>query len=93
MDKKSFFTLILLSLTISISGCVSATPVITPSGQQGFTIDCSAMNDIGHCYKKAGEICGSNGYEIYAQNNKAQSFFSPANRTMIVRCKNSNEKQ
>jgi hypothetical protein len=70
-----------------LSGCVIATPIITPTGQQGFTIDCSSMNDVGQCYKKAGELCGSAGYEIFDQNNKTASFWSAANKTMVVRCK------
>lgn len=76
-----------LAAAVSLSGCVTATPVITPSGQQGFTINCSAMNDVGQCYKKAGELCGSAGYEIFDQNNKPASFWSAANQTMVVRCK------
>jgi len=76
-----------LSSILALSGCVTATPIITPSGQQGFSLNCSAMNDIGQCYKKAGELCGGNGYEIYDKNNKPQKFFSAANQTMVIRCK------
>ena len=76
---------------VALSGCVTATPITTPTGDQGFTINCSAMNDIGHCYKKAGDICGSNGYEIFDQNNKPVSFWSGANQTLIVRCKKPEE--
>ena len=72
---------------LALSGCVIATPIITPSGQQGFTLDCSAYNDIGQCYRKAGELCGGNGYEIYDQNNKPEGFFSSSNQTMVMRCK------
>lgn len=80
------------AVCVALSGCVTATPIMTPSGDQGFTINCSAMNDVGHCYKKAGDICGSNGYEIFDQNNKPASFWSGANQTLVVRCKKSEEK-
>lgn len=75
----------------ALGGCVTATPIITPGGQQGFSLDCSAFNDIGQCYRKAGEICGGNGYEIYDQNNKPEGFFSPSNQTMVMRCKQPGE--
>ncbi|WP_139351392.1 hypothetical protein [Rhodanobacter sp. B05] len=76
-----------LSAILALSGCVTATPIMTPSGQQGFSLNCSAMNDIGQCYKKAGELCGGNGYEIFDQSNTPQKFFSAANQTMVIRCK------
>ena len=72
--------------------CCGATPIITPSGQQGFTLDCSAMGDIGQCYKKAGELCGGNGYEVLNQNNTEGSFWTSPNRTMVLRCKVPGEK-
>ena len=84
--------IIAAGIVASVSGCVIATPVMTPNGQQGFTINCSAMNDVGQCYKKAGELCGSNGYEIFDQNNKPATFWSGANQTMVVRCKAPGEK-
>lgn len=74
MSKFSFLRAFSAAATLVLGGCVTATPVITPSGQQGFTLNCSAMNDIGQCYKKAGELCGSNGYQIYDQNNKPVLF-------------------
>ena len=75
------------AFVVALSGCVTATPIITPTGQQGFTLNCSAMNDVGYCYKKAGELCGSSGYEIFDQNNKPASFWSDSNQTMVIRCK------
>ena len=38
-------------------GCVTATPLITPSGAQGFSPDCSAMNDIGQCCTSVWTVC------------------------------------
>jgi len=84
---KAIFAAGTLSAILALSGCVTATPIITPSGQQGFSLNCSAMNDIGQCYKKAGELCGGNGYKIFDQNNKEQKFFSAANQTMVIQCK------
>ena len=81
----------IITISATMAGCVVATPIITPSGQQGFTIDCSAMNNIGYCYKKAGELCGGSGYEVFDQNNKPVTFWSGANQTMVVRCKSPQE--
>ena len=86
MYKKSISAASVIAV-LALGGCVTAMPILTPTGQQGFTLNCSALNDIGQCYKKAGELCGSNGYQIYDQNNKAVSFWSGANQTMVVRCK------
>lgn len=91
MYKLSFLRVLSATAALALGGCVTATPVITPSGQQGFTLNCSALNDIGQCYKKAGELCGSNGYQIYDQNNKPVTFWSGANQTMVVRCKTPGE--
>lgn len=81
-------SLIILSLFL-LSGCVtpSATPLITPSGKQGFTIDCSVFGDIGQCYKKAGELCGGNGYNVHDKTNTPASFWTPSNRTLVISCK------
>lgn len=87
MYLKIVFAVVGLTAIATLSGCVTATPIMTPSGQQGFSLNCSALNDIGQCYKKAGELCGGRGYEIFDQNNKPQRFFSAANQTMVIRCK------
>lgn len=86
---KSF--IVATFLAVMLSGCVVATPIIAPNGQQGFAIDCSTMNDLGQCYKKAGELCGGNGYEILDKNDERATFWSDANKTMVVRCKLPNE--
>ncbi len=72
---------------VGLSGCVTAIPIITPTGQQGYTIDCSSTADIGLCYKKAGSLCGLMGYEIFDQTNHQPGFWTAANRTMVVRCR------
>jgi hypothetical protein len=38
-------------------GCLTATPLIAPSGAQGFSPDCSAMNDIGQCCTPVWTVC------------------------------------
>jgi hypothetical protein len=92
MKSNTCFGIGLCALALaSTLGCVTAMPIITPSGDQGFSLNCSAMNDIGLCYKKAGELCGGNGYEIFDKNNQPASFWSGANQTLVVRCKRPGE--
>mgnify|MGYP001770497693 CR=1 FL=1 len=58
--------LILVSLIIVlISGCATATKTFTSDGKQGYSINCSgtALN-WGMCYEKAGQLCGTKGYEV-----------------------------
>lgn len=74
-----------------LGGCVTVTPLITPSGAQGFSVNCSDMNDIGECYKKAGELCGTNGYEVIDRHNAQDSFWSESNQTLVIRCKQPGE--
>jgi hypothetical protein len=79
--------LALFASLFSLVACMAiATPVITPSGEQGFDINCTATN-IGMCYKRAGELCGSNGYEIFNQNNEMGGFFTKSNQSMVIKCK------
>ena len=72
-------------------GCVHSTPMMTPNGDRGYAINCSATNDIGDCYVRAGLMCGPSGYEVLNQQNKAQGFFTPADKTLVVRCKSFQE--
>lgn len=74
-----------------LGGCVTVTPLITPSGAQGFSVNCSDMNDIGECYKKAGELCGTTGYEVIDRHNAQDSFWSESNQTLVIRCKQPGE--
>lgn len=48
-----------------LSGCgARVTNIVTPSGKQGFSLNCGAKMD--RCMEKAGELC-PNGYNIVHQ--------------------------
>ena len=50
------------------TGCATATKTYAPDGKEAFNIDCSGtLLSWGMCYQKAGNLCGSRGYEIIAQ--------------------------
>jgi hypothetical protein len=61
--------LYLLGMSITLSACVAATETYAPDGRKAYNIDCSLTN-WGQCRQKAGQICGSLGYEIVAQDGE-----------------------
>ena len=80
-----------VALAMGLSGCLTATPVMTPDGQQGFSINCSDFRSLDMCYQKAGEICGANGYKVINQQNESGGLFTSPNNTLLMRCKNASD--
>ena len=87
---------LILLLGIILSGCASATKVTLPSGEKGFSIDCSGTAvPISKCMEKAGEVCPS-GYEVISSHNERGTMFNPfqgkgeyiptSNKGMMIRC-------
>lgn len=91
-----------LLIIVCISGCATASKTYTPDGKEGYIINCSgsALN-WGMCYEKAGEICGTKGYEVVDKSGDTGSIVSGnqfgvyggsvINRTMMIKCKECNE--
>ena len=69
-----------------LSACTTAQPIMTPNGQQGFTVDCSALT-MAQCYQKAGQLCGANGYKVFNSIDRRSGFFTPSEKQMIIACK------
>lgn len=56
---------------IILSACASSTPTFAPDGREAFSLNCSGtLRDWGMCHEKAGEICGSKGYDVLVQNGE-----------------------
>ena len=95
---------------ISLAAC-SSKPVYTADGQQGHVVTCTpgwtgglvgavanASTSWAQCYERAGELCGTAGYDIiqqvgengvYGQASNNGGFVSSTNnRMMMVKCKN-----
>lgn len=81
-----------------MTGCATQKTTYLPDGSQGYSIDCSgqALN-WGMCDTKAGQTCGSRGYEVVRRDGE-QSPTAVANstglyagafvqRTMLIKCK------
>jgi len=65
MKKACLFALVL-------TGCTTAAPVYLADGSKGFNISCGgAVQSFGDCHAKAGEICGSKGYEVVNREGDA----------------------
>ncbi|WP_413194907.1 hypothetical protein [Pararobbsia alpina] len=90
-----------LGFALLAAGCstTSMNRTYLPSGDVGFTINCSgdsSDSNWGECYKKAGEACGNYGYDVISkdQDNGAAGgtlagVFSAnvKNRSLVVKCK------
>ena len=84
--------------TLLLAGCAHASKTYLPSGENGYTINCSGTAlTWGNCYKKAGDLCGSKGYDVIAVNGErgAAVIANPSllygsttiSRSMLIKCK------
>jgi hypothetical protein len=98
--KQHMRNAVLALAAISLSGCaVSVKPVYGPDGVQAHAITCSSGLGLnwGHCYEKAGEICGARGYKVWNQAGSQSSVISGGDgsifgasseeRTLLIECK------
>jgi hypothetical protein len=89
-----------ISLLVFILGCGAvASKTYLPSGEEGYTISCSANYQTwGHCYQKAGNLCRNRGYDIIMKSDDDKGaevyasqhalYGSTTNkRSMIIKCK------
>lgn len=61
-------TPILFMAAFGITGCATAAKTYNQDGRVGYAINCSgAVNSWGKCYEKAGETCGTKGYDILSR--------------------------
>lgn len=87
-----------LSIMLLLFGCATASKTYTSDGEEGYVINCSgsALN-WGMCYEKAGDICGTRGYEVLEKSGDTGAMVttgqygvfggSTNNRSMVVKCK------
>ncbi|QIE24483.1 hypothetical protein SBC1_23840 [Caballeronia sp. SBC1] len=94
-------TAAVMAAALTLAGCADTSKMTyLPSGDTGFAINCSggdASTSWAECYKKAGEMCGSYGYDVVSKDvdNGATSGGTVAgifganvkNRSMVIRCK------
>lgn len=80
-----------IACLLLLAACATATPVYAPDGRRGAELDCSGWaRNWGMCYQKAGELCGTRGYDVLNRSeDTAWAFGSPiTNRHLLVACHN-----
>lgn len=81
-------SLVLLAVTIALSsglaGCATSTAMYAPDGKEMLAIEChGSAQSPAACFKKAGEVCGSSGYQIIGKDGEAiptSTGYAQANR-------------
>jgi len=64
---------------IILSACASSSSTYAPDGREAFSLNCSGtMRDWGMCHEKAGELCGTKGYDILVQNGEQGAMINGA---------------
>jgi hypothetical protein len=88
----------IIAFLILASGCARASNTYGPDGKEAFSISCSGLaRNWGMCYEKAGDLCGTRGYEVINQSgdhgsvaavNPSSGFAgSVISRSLLIRCK------
>lgn len=90
--------LIILGLIVAMTGCTLASKTYGPDGREAYTINCSGtLMNWGMCYEKAGDLCGSRGYDVLSQNGEDGVIYtatqsnavggSTGRRSMLISCR------
>lgn len=90
--------LVAVVVGLSLGGCTTSRQIVLPSGQAGYTVDCSGTNlSWSHCYRKASRVC-ARGYVISQKINGhgdhpvVGDLFglvggSVSDRSLLIRCR------
>jgi len=67
-----------------LAGCgATVNKTYLPGGEEGYAVDCSSVtSEMVDCYEKAGNVCGSRGYEVASPGDIRLS-----NRALLIKCK------
>ncbi|MEZ2296487.1 hypothetical protein [Variovorax sp. RCC_210] len=91
-------TACLLVVAVALGGCATSRTITGQDGKPVHKISCDgAVQSIDACYEKAGELCGSAGYDVLNQGGDATPFFFASGnsfssgavitRTVFARCR------
>jgi hypothetical protein len=91
-------TAYLLAFAVALGGCATSRTIIGQDGKPVHKISCDgSVQTIEACYEKAGELCGSAGYDVVNQGGSVNPFFVASGnsftsgaavyRTVYARCK------
>lgn len=66
---------ILIVFVTTLQGCATSREVFLADGTKGYNINCSGSGmNYSNCLEKAGEICGTRGYDLLNQQGDAVPF-------------------
>ena len=72
-----------IALLAMLGACTTAREIYLPNGSQGHDIRCDGIgNKMENCYQRAGEICGSKGYDIATPQGAYSGMHS-----LFIKCK------
>ena len=85
-------------LSVLLAACATSSKTYSPDGRPAYSLNCSGMAlSWGACYEKAGDICGTAGYDVLAGGAESgavvgggsSGFFggSTISRSMLIACK------
>ncbi|MES2249206.1 MAG: hypothetical protein V4645_18140 [Pseudomonadota bacterium] len=91
-------TTYILAAALALGGCATSRTITGQDGKPLHKISCDgSVLSIDACYEKAGELCGSAGYDIVNQNGSVTPFFVASGgsftsgaavyRTVLARCR------
>lgn len=62
---------IIAASALTLSGCTTALPTYGPDGRQAHVIQCTGAGlTWNNCLQKAGDICGTRGYDVIERNGE-----------------------
>lgn len=75
---------LVIATFLLLAGCgVAVKKTYLPTGEEGYAIDCSGpASELVECYEKAGNVCGSKGYEVISPSDIRIS-----GRALLIKCK------
>lgn len=87
-----------LSAVVALAGCASSSKTYTADGREGYSLDCSGTaRNWGMCLEKAGDICGTRGYDVLERSGDQGAMVGSSQywmygsttrtRNMLIACK------
>jgi hypothetical protein len=72
-----------IALFAMLAGCTTSKEMYLHDGSSGYNINCDGIaNRAENCFQKAGEICGSKGYDVTSPQGSVTY-----TRSLFIRCK------
>ncbi len=91
---------IIAIFVLALAACTTVHQSYAPDGKVAYTINCSEPLKWDSCFAKAGNICGSKGYDILERSDNqfsaggeqkawgaATRAANPSEHTMLISCK------